>query len=106
MGYDYDGVDRTSFRGKFLELCDEIIGQDLLNAAWSSMLAEELAEWGDALAEAVEAYAKAHNVTGVLGRPSVEFEEDTAQTKAHIVDSAARWARFWSRRGHGSEAYF
>ncbi len=106
--YDYEGVDRTSFRGSFLPLCQSFLGEALLNAAWNNMLADDLAAWGRDVGDAARRFAEQSNVTHVLGkrRPDEEFDEEDPATLAHIADSAARWAVFWSERGHGSEAYF
>ncbi len=103
----YEGVDRTSFRGKFLEICEEVIGDDLLAQAWNPMLAAELAAWGRALKDRAAAYAAQHNVTHVLDNRDFMPADDTSpEAQAHIVDQAARWALWWSDRGHGSDPYF
>ncbi len=106
--YQYDGVDRTSFRGSFLPLCSAFLDDELVNAAWTNMLANDLARWGRDMSDAARKFAEGAGVTHVLGRRHAqeEFSEDDPATLAHIADSAARWALWWSDRGHGSEAYF
>ena len=104
--YDYDGVDRTSFRGAFLTLCEGVLSEDIINAAWTNMLADELADWGRTVGAEAASFAEANRVYHVIGQRDAEFDEDSPASKAHIADSAARWAAFWSSRGHGSEAFF
>ena len=103
----YEGVDRTSFRGSFLELCVPVIGEELLARAWDPMLAEELAAWAAALRRRVDAFAASHRVNHALGDKHYQWQDETApDAQAHIVDQAARWAAFWSDRGHGNDPFF
>ncbi|MYB13304.1 MAG: hypothetical protein F4X42_08635, partial [Rhodospirillaceae bacterium] len=52
----YDGVDKTSFRGKFLEFCEDLLEDDmLLYRAWTSVMPpEEAVEYGQALLASAE----------------------------------------------------
>ncbi|MCY3831181.1 MAG: hypothetical protein OXF89_18805 [Rhodospirillaceae bacterium] len=52
----YDGVDKTSFRGKFLEVCEGLLEDDiLLYRAWTSVMPpEEAVEYGQALLASAE----------------------------------------------------
>ncbi|NSX54535.1 hypothetical protein [Parasulfitobacter algicola] len=102
----YDGVDRTSFRGKFLKTCKDVIGSALLEKAWDPMLAYDLATYGKDLRAAADAYAETHQVQHILGQKNADFDETSPEGKVHIVDQAARWAIFWSDRGHGTEPYY
>jgi hypothetical protein len=103
----YEGVDRASFRGSFLKSCEPVLGEELINRAWEPMLAADLARWGAALGERARAFAARDGVETVIGRREIAFAgEDDPATQAHIADSAARWALWWSARGHGSEPYF
>ncbi|MEM7429539.1 MAG: hypothetical protein AAF441_25995 [Pseudomonadota bacterium] len=105
--YMYDGVDRTSFRGKFLEACEAVIGKENLEQAWEHMLASEFAQWGTALQSRVESYAAEHGLEHALGKHDHEITgDDTREDQVNIVADAARWALFWSQRGHGAEPFF
>lgn len=104
--YAYEGVDRASFRGKFLEDCADILPHDLIGQAWETMTADELAVWAHAVRERAQSAAVTNNAMHVLGQHEIEDELGSPARAVHIADSAARWAAFWSSRGHGSEAYF
>lgn len=104
--YAYDGVDRASFRGSFLQDCKDILPRDLIERPWASMLAEELSEWGHSVASASRDAAVSENASHVLGKHDIEDDFGSPARNIHIADSAARWAMYWSERGHGSEAYF
>ncbi|QHQ35296.1 hypothetical protein [Algicella marina] len=102
----YEGVDRTSFRGQFFDDVADIVGQDLFNQAWEPMLAPAFAAWGAALRQEADAFAAANNVEHVLGVKELDAAVEGPERQAHIIDQAARWAAFWSSRQHGSEPYF
>ncbi len=105
--YLYEGVDRASFRGEFLKDCGDVIDEDMLNTAWQPMLDDGLREWGEQLRAAADSYAEERNVTHVLGVRNFQWETETGpEAQAHIADQAARWARYWSGKGHGSEPFF
>ncbi len=96
-----------SFRGKFLELCNDLLSEELLGEAWTHHTAAELMDYGARLHDRAVAYAEMHRVTEVLASrdpPREELEEPSSQ--AHIVISAARWCQFWGGRGHGMVADF
>jgi hypothetical protein len=115
--YLYQGVDRTSFRGSFLEACTDVIGKDQLSLAWEPMLCADFAEWGKGLRIAADDFAAKHGFEAILGmrdlRPA-EADATQKKTKAttshdqqlHIVDQAARWVFFWADKGHGSDPYY
>ena len=103
----YEGVDRTSFRGSFLNDCQDCLSQEQMERAWVHMSAEELSAYASELSQSSARFARARGVEKVLGQrepPDAEENNDAAQ--AHIVDSLARWASFWSAKGHGSEPFF
>jgi hypothetical protein len=97
-----------SFRGKFLAVCEDVLGKDLLGEAWVHHRADELNDYGIQLRDRAAAFAEDSDVTEVLGQrylPSGHDPDGPAE-QAHIVDSAARWCLFWSARGHGMIADF
>jgi hypothetical protein len=101
----YDGVDRYSFRAQFLFDCEKILGKRLMALAYKSMLADEVARYGEALDEKARAFAKREGVRIVEGR-EVAYDESSAESRADIIFAAARWCRYWSKRGHGLEPYY
>jgi hypothetical protein len=109
----YEGVDETSFRGKFLDFCGDVLSRDLIEEAWKNKLPEAAAAYGRALlaaadrAEAGEARPKPAP-RGLLsrlgfGRPK---EEAPLEEQLDIVRSAGRWHVFWGERGHPIHAWF
>ena len=58
----YGGVDRYTFRGKFLDDARDIIGKKLYHRAWERMPARELHDYGEALLEAGRKYARKHKL--------------------------------------------
>lgn len=54
----YEGVDRCTFRAKFLDYVEELIGTDLHNQAWLRMSAAELLSYGEALLQIAESHAE------------------------------------------------
>ncbi len=56
----YDGIDETSFRGAFLQGCEDLVGKELITIAWTDcMRPEEAVEYGKELLEAAERAAAA-----------------------------------------------
>jgi hypothetical protein len=103
----YDGVDRYTFRAKFLDDVRAIIGDDLYNRAWVRMNALELMAYGSALLTIARSYAEEHGVTHLEHqRMPPEADEHTPESNAHILFSAAHWCRWWAERGHGLEPFW
>ena len=101
----YTNGELTSFRGQLLTQCSDVLEKSLIKQAWETMTATDLADYGKALDARARAYAEAQGVTEVLTMSEPKWEVDTSpQAQAHIVVSLARWAAFWSAKGHGSEA--
>lgn len=91
--------DRCSLRGEILTACEGIVPADLIGRAWEPMQDEQLAGWGRDLRAALDAARAQHGI--LVGGPEAELA--TPEGQAGAVDCAARWASFWSARGHGSE---
>jgi len=103
----YEGVDRYSFRGSFLNDVKEIVGEDLHSRAFVTMNAEQLAEYADALAAKAMPWAKEHSVAHLAKEGSHgDDEEGSPEWKADILFSAIRWCRYWSKLGFGLEPWF
>jgi hypothetical protein len=104
----YEGVDRYTFRGAFLDDVKEILGEALFLRAWDKMTAEELAAYGVALLAHARRYATEHGLAHLEQRFEApeESDEDEPASKAHILFSAAAWCLWWSERGHGLAPYY
>lgn len=96
---------RYTFRAEGLIELSDILDDDLLDAAYSHMLAPELAEYAAALHEAAAAYAAEHGVPLDSNREKAA-ESAEAAGNVDILLWAARWARFWSDRGYGLSPWF
>jgi len=102
----YDGIDRYSFRAQFLNDVEMVLGDRLMTLAYKHMLADELARYGKAILGKARAFAKREGVTRVEKLREVDYDEESAESRAHIMFAAARWCLYWSKRGHGLEPYY
>ena len=101
------GKDENVFRGQFLADCQELIGEDLLNEAWSNHLAEEAVDYAHRLIAAVTPAAQQHGLEYLKDQyEPPEAEPESLESQLHIVYSLARWLIFYGSRGHGYEADF
>ena len=112
----YDGVDRCSFRGSFLEDCQDIIGSDLLKRAWTDVMRpEEADDYGKQLLEAAAKFRNSGErrqvSSGFLSRlfdrrRRAQNKDMSDEEKLEIIESAGKWYRFWGKRGHPIWAYY
>jgi hypothetical protein len=102
----YEGVDRYSFRGEFLLIAEDALGQELIERAYTPMLAAGLERYGEELLARARVYAEKHGVEHTERAEPPEFDEDAPATRAHVVFAAAKWCLYWARRGHGMEPWF
>lgn len=100
--------ERWSFRAQFFLDCEDVLGEQLFHEAWLNHLPDQLADYGRRLMNCASAFAATHRVRHVLnmraypaGNQDYGSVEGSPACKAHIIASAARWAVFWSSRGHG-----
>lgn len=101
------GQDENVFRGQFLQDCIEIIGEDLVNEAWQTKLADETLDYGNRLMSEADKIAKERNLEYLkTQRLPPDNDEDTIESKLHIVFSLAKWLIFYGKNGHGYEADF
>ena len=101
------GQDENVFRGQFLADCQELIGEDLLNEAWSNHLAEEAVDYAHRLIAAVTPTAQQHGLEYLKDQyEPPEADPESLESQLHIVYSLARWLIFYGSRGHGYEADF
>lgn len=101
------GQDENVFRGQFLQDCTDIIGEDLVNEAWETKLANETLDYGNRLMAVADKIAKEKNLEYLKSqRLPPDSDEDTIESKLHIVFSLAKWLIFYGKNGHGYEADF
>ena len=101
------GQDENVFRGQFLADCQELIGEDLLNEAWSNHLAEEAVDYAQRLIAAVTPTAQQHRLEYLKDQyEPPEADPESLESQLHIVYSLVRWLNYYGTRGHGFEAYF
>jgi hypothetical protein len=99
----YEGLDRYSFRGKFLDDVEDVLGPELYERAFERMLAAELAEYGSELLTKAREFVDSRGIAEPT-EPPEEFGSDAS--RAHILFSAARWCLYWAERGHGLDPWF
>ena len=108
----YEGADDTSFRGAFLNGCQDVLNKNLLNEAWNHKFPVEAVAYGKALlaaAEAADAAGRApmrrRTLLSRLGLAK-ESEPVAMADQLDIVRAAGRWFIFWGERGHPVRAWF
>jgi len=95
------------FRGQFLRDCEGIIGEQMLETAYTSQLSHGAIMFGQQIMRIADDYATQNGVIYLKNqRIPPDFDEDSAESKAHIMFSAAKWLLWWGERGHGYEADF
>ena len=107
----YEGADETSFRGAFLNDCQDVLGKELLNEAWNHKYSREAVAYGKALlaaADAAEAATTVKRRKTILSRLGITKESESAPIadQLDIVRAAGRWFVFWGERGHPIRAWF
>jgi hypothetical protein len=101
------GQDENVFRGQFLSDCVDIIGENLVNEAWETKLANETLDYGNRLMTVADKIAKEKNLEYLKSqRLPPDTDEDSIESKLHIVFSLAKWLIFYGKNGHGYEADF
>ncbi|HKT47417.1 MAG TPA: hypothetical protein VJP87_07830 [Candidatus Acidoferrales bacterium] len=107
----YEGADETSFRGAFLNDCQDVLPKHLLNDAWNHKFPDRAVAYGQALlaaAEAAQATGKAPRRRTLLSRLGLAKEREpvSLEKQLDIVRAAGRWFIFWGERGHPIRAWF
>jgi hypothetical protein len=101
------GQDENVFRGKFLNYCIDIIGEDLVNEAYNTKLAKEALDYGERLMRKADLLAKEYSLEYLkTQRLPPDSDSNSIESKLHIVFSLAKWLIFYGRNGHGYEAHF
>jgi hypothetical protein len=97
--------DENVFRGQFLRDCIDLIGEDLVNEAWETKLADDAFNYGQRLMAVADEIAKDNNLQYLKEqRMPPEVDEDSIESKLHIMYSLAKWLSFYGKNGHGYEA--
>lgn len=99
------GQDENVFRGQFLQDCEELIGEELVSEAWNTKLADESLDYGNRLMNIADKLAQQNNLEYLKNQKfPPETNEDTIESKLHIIFSLAKWLIFYGKNGHGYEA--
>ena len=101
-----DQLDLTSFRGKFLHDCEDIIGEALLEQAYEDQAPGELVAYGEALLSHARRYAAENGCPEIEGQHEPPDELDSPAGRAHILFAAGRWCVYWGSRGHFLDTWF
>lgn len=97
--------DENVFRGQFLTDCIDLVGKELVQEAWETKLAPATLDYGQRLMAAADAIAKEHGLEYLkTQRIPPDTDEESLESKLHILFSAAKWLIFYGRNGHGYEA--
>ena len=107
----YEGADETSFRGSFLNDCQDVLSKDLLGEAWNHKFPEQAVAYGKALLASADAVESGGRVPTrrrtLLSRLGLTKEREPLAIleQLDIVRSAGRWFIFWGERGHPVRAW-
>jgi hypothetical protein len=107
----YQGADETSFRGAFLNDCQDVLSDHLLKEAWNHKFPEAAVAYGNALLAAADAAQttsrpprRQRTLYSRLGLTK-EPEPVAITEQLDIVRAAGRWFIFWGERGHAIRAW-
>lgn len=97
--------DRNVFRGQFLRDCADLLGEALIHEAWETKLAGETLDYGNRLMNIADQIADENGLHHLKEqRMPPDFDEDSIESKLHIIYSLAKWLIFYGKNGHGYEA--
>lgn len=112
---EHDGIpvyfalhaERHVFRGQFLRDCEQILGEDLLEEAYTSQLAPAALDFGNRIMKIADKYAAENSIQYLKDqRNPPDAEEGTPESNVHILYAATKWLLWWGHKGHGYEADF
>ena len=105
--YISHGQDENVFRGQFLQDCEDLIGEDLVSEAWNTKMADETLDYGNRLMKEADKLAEQNNLQYLKSqRFPPDVDEQSIESKLHILFSLAKWLQFYGENGHGYEADF
>lgn len=96
------GQDPYVFRGKFLNMIEEELGDYYIRMAYQYMSAFELKTYGEEILILANNYAKEHNTQHVKGDYEENYD-DGPEFNTHLMRNFGRWCVFWGNKGHGME---
>ncbi|MBW0434898.1 hypothetical protein HGB47_14865 [Leptospira yasudae] len=97
--------DANVFRGEFLRNCADLIGDSLVNEAWTTKLADETLDYGNRMMKIANLIAVEKNLQFLRDqRNPPESDENSIESKLHIIYSLSKWLIFYGKNGHGYEA--
>jgi hypothetical protein len=97
--------DENVFRGQFMQDCIDLIGEDLVSEAWETKLAKETLDYGQRLMKVADKIAIEKGLQFLNDqRLPPDSDEDSIESKLHVVYSLSRWLIFYGANGHGYEA--
>lgn len=93
------------FRGQFLQYCIDLIGEDLVNEAWETKPGDEALDYGNRIMAITDKSEKERNLEYLEAqRLPPDTNENTIESKLHILYSLAKWLMFYGKNGHGYKA--
>lgn len=97
-----DSLERYAFNADLVLAEHALIGEELWERAHTAMLPDALAEFAERMHEVAQRFVLEHGLPGHVEtiREPV-FPEGSQERRAHVVFAAAKWATYWSYRGHG-----
>lgn len=99
------GQDKNVFRGQFLLDCIDLVGEEVVNEAWETKHAEDALEYGKRLMSIADKIAAERDLEYLrTQRLPPDTDENSIESKLHIVYSLAKWLIFYGKNGHGYEA--
>jgi hypothetical protein len=101
------GQDRNVFRAQFLNDCKDLIGDDLHAEAWNTKLADDALKYGQKLLAIADQIALENGLQYLKDqRIPPDLDEESTESKLHILYAAGKWLVFYGKNGHGYEADF
>lgn len=104
-----------SFRGKIVAYARDIIGDNLADRAYQDMDPDDMEDYADALAEAVESWRndneeKINLYMDLIGRLETDHSADPDVGQAidtcHDIGHAVTWLRFWAKHEFSMHAWY
>jgi hypothetical protein len=106
------GADETSFRGAFLNDCQDVLDKLLLNEAWNHKFPGEAVAYGKALLAAADSAVATSTIPKrqrtLLSRLGFTKKREPIPMAEQlgIVRAAGRWFVFWGERAHPVRAWY
>jgi hypothetical protein len=101
----FEHLERYSFNAELLVTYADVLGTELFDRLYTSMLAEAHAEFASRMTDVATKFWLDNNLPDHVAtiREPV-FPEGSLERKGHILYAAAKWCTYWSQRGYGLAA--